>query len=216
MQQRKPFRLPVWLISLLIGTGAGVAGLWYFQENHLPPRLSFDESKTLRTDLETAIAERTKLGEELKQTNQRLASAQSTEAKAKADRAEAVQTATRLQKNLAQFVTALPPDPRGGPIGIRAASFSQAPDGLSYNIIFTRTAKTSDQFRGAMQLVVTGLRPGGREETLILPAVTMALDTYEQLQGNLPITSSMQVKQVSIRVLTGPGGNQLATRVFRL
>jgi hypothetical protein len=216
MQQRKPFRLPVWLVSLLIGTGAGVIGLWYFQENHLPPRLSFEDSKALRKDLENAVSDRSKLTEDLKQTNLRLISSQNSETKAKADRADAVQTAGRLQKNLAQFVTALPPDPRGGPIGIRAASFSQAPDALLYNIIFTRTAKSNEPFRGSMQLVVTGLKPGGREETVTLPAVTMALDTYEQLQGNLPIASTMQIKQVSIRVLTAPGGSQLATRVFRL
>ncbi len=214
-RQRKPLRIPKWFLLLLLGVAAGSSGLWYIQENYLPPRLSPEESDKLRADLDVANRERVQLKTELKQTSDKLAASEAQGKKAQNDLATSRQTTEKLQKDLSQFVLALPPDPRGGPIGIRAASFAPAGGQLSYNVIFTRQRKGDDVFKGVMQLVVTGSR-SGRIETHPLPVVQMALEGYQQLSGNLALPDGMVPREISIRVLRGVGGEMQSMRVFKI
>ncbi len=215
-RQRPPRRVPRWLLLLLLGVAAGAGGLWYAQENYLPPRLSLTETLKLRSDLQSASDERDKLRDELKQATEKLSQSESRSKKAQGELAIAQQTAEKLQKNLSQLLTSLPPDPRGGPIGIRAASFSPGPSQLIYNIIFTRANKASESFRGVAQLVVTGRRGSGRDETLTLNPVPMSLDAFEQLSGTLALPDGFVPKEVMIRVLKGPGGEMMAMRVYKV
>lgn len=214
-RQRKPFRIPKWLLLLLLGIGLGAGGLWHAQETYLPPRLSPEESIKLRADLEQANKDRAQLRIDLKQSNDKLTLTENESKKAQADLATAKATTDKLQKELSQFVMALPPDPRGGPIGIRAASFATAGGQLSYNVIFTRNRKGEDVFRGIMQLLVTGTR-AGKPETVSLSPVTMDLETYEQLSGSLTLPDGMIAREVSIRVLRSAGGELLAMRVYKI
>jgi hypothetical protein len=215
-RQRPPRRVPRWLILLLLGVAGGAGGLWYAQENYLPPRLSLPETLKLRGDLQSTSEERDKLREELKQTSEKLSLSESRSKKAQSDLASSQQTTDKLQKNMSQLLAALPPDPRGGPIGIRAASFSPASGQLNYNIIFTKATKTADTFRGVAQLVVTGRRGSGREETLTLNPMPMSLEAFEQLTGALPLPDGFSPKEVMVRVLKGPGGDLMAMRVYRM
>jgi hypothetical protein len=113
-------------------------------------------------------------------------------------------------------VTALPPDPRGGPIGIRAASFSPTSGQLAYNVIFTRVKKTEEPFRGVMQLVVTGQRNSGKLETVSLSPVPMSLETFQQLSGSIELPAGMVPREIMIRVLRGTSGEMLSMRVFKI
>jgi hypothetical protein len=214
-RQRKPLRIPKWFLLLLLGVAAGSSGLWYIQENYLPARLSPEESDKLRADLDVANRERQQLKSELKQTSDKLSATETEGKKAQNDLAASRQTSERLQKDLSQFVLALPPDPRGGPIGIRAASFEPGVGQLSYNVIFTRQRKGDDVFKGVMQLVVTGTR-SGRIETHPLTVVQMALESYQQVSGNLTLPDGMVPREVSVRVLRSAGGELQSMRVFKI
>ena len=44
-RQRSSWRLPRWLVLLLLGVAAGVAGVMVVQERFLPPRLSAPEAR---------------------------------------------------------------------------------------------------------------------------------------------------------------------------
>lgn len=215
-RQRQPWRVPRWLLLLLLGIAAGAGGLWYAQENYLPPRLSLPETLQLRGDLKSIADERDKLREELKQTADKLSLSEARSKKAQSEFANSQQTTDKLQKNLAQLLSSLPPDPRGGPIGIRAGSFSPTAGQLSYNIIFTRASKAGDAFRGVAQLVVTGRRASGREEALTLTPMPMSLETFELLSGSLPLPEGFVPKEVMVRVLKGPGGDLMTMRVYRI
>ena len=67
-RRRKRWRLPRWLVLLLVGTTIGAAGVVIVQERYLPPRLSAGESATLRNTLEEANTERQRLKGELATT----------------------------------------------------------------------------------------------------------------------------------------------------
>jgi hypothetical protein len=57
-RRRKGWRPPAWLLWWLAGVAIGAGGLWYVQENHLPPRLSAQASSELRSSFDAADAER--------------------------------------------------------------------------------------------------------------------------------------------------------------
>jgi hypothetical protein len=215
-RERSPRRVPRWLIILLLGIAIGAGGLWYAQEQYMPPRLSAAESSQLKADLEQAGRDRDRLSGELKDTSEKLAATEAEGRKAQADLASARQSVERLQKDLTQFVQALPPDPRGGPIGIRAASFAPTGGQLSYHVIFTRQRKGDDSFKGVMQLVVTGTRAAGREESVSLPTVPLAMESFQHLSGNVAMPEGMVPREIMIRVLRGAGGEMVAMRVFKV
>jgi hypothetical protein len=215
-RKREPFRIPKWLMLLLFGIASGVGGLWYAQESLLPKRLSFSESTKLQADLDAAIIEKQKFATELKSSIQRMETAEESSKRAASELAVSKKTTAQLQKDLSQFVLALPPDPRGGPVGIRAASFSASNGQLAYNVVFTRATKTTDTFRGVMQLVVTGAQASGGQNVTALAPIGMALDSYEQLSGSLAIPANVTPKEITVKVLRGPGGDLVSMRVYRL
>jgi hypothetical protein len=206
--------IPPWLLLLLLGMGLGAATLWYVQNNHLPARLSASESEQLRTDLSSANAAKDKFSAELKQSNDKLAQLQASEKKAQADLAVVSKSNERLQKDLTMFVSALPPDPRGGAVGIRTASFSNAGPQLSYSMIFTRPGKNADTFNGVVQLVLVGPR-GSSNVTVPLDPMPLTMDAYQQLAGVVNVPAGMQPREVTVRVLTSAGGELVSMRVFR-
>jgi hypothetical protein len=213
--RRKPTRIPPWLLLLLLGMALGAAALWYVQNNHLPARLSASESEQLRSDRSTAQSERAKFAADLKQNNEKLAQLQASEKKAQADLGVVSKANERLQKDLSQFVSALPADPRGGAVGIRTASFTNAGPQMSYSVIFTRPGKTTETFNGVVQLVLTGPR-GSSNVTVPLEPMPLAMDAYQQLAGNVNVPSGMQPREVTVRVLKSAGGELVSMRVFRL
>ncbi len=214
-RQRKPLRIPKWFMLLVLGVAAGASGLWYIQENYLPARLSPEESAKLSAELDASNLERQQLKTDLKRTADKLTAAEAESSKAKTEAGVSRQTGEKLQKDLSQLVLALPPDPRGSPIGIRAASFAPSGNQLAYNVIVTRQPKTDDVFKGFMQLVVTGSR-SGRTETVPLPPVQMSLEAFQQLSGSVALPDGMQAREVSIRVMRSVSGDIQSMRVFKI
>ncbi|HMN81110.1 MAG TPA: hypothetical protein PKA20_14415 [Burkholderiaceae bacterium] len=215
MRPRSRWRVPRWLMILVTGIALGVGGLMYLQARHLPKGMSPDEAQRVLGELDAATKERDRLKTDLQKTTEQLQAEQGEGTRVKDDLGNARRTIDRLQKDLAQFVQALPPDPRGSAIAIRAASFSTTVGQIGYHIVFTRARKSDDSFKGVMQLVVTGQR-GGREETVPLSPVPMTVEAYQHMSGTQPLPEGFAPREVTIRVLRGPGGEMLSMRVFKV
>ena len=71
-RRRSRWRLPSWLWLLLLGVAAGSGGLFLLQERWLPPRLSADDTRALRSAFDKADAERLQLKTQLASTSQQL------------------------------------------------------------------------------------------------------------------------------------------------
>ena len=74
-RRRSGWRVPRWLVLLLLGMASGAAGLWWVQERHLPPRLGMQASQQLLQSQSRAEAEATRLAAELTQARTALAAA---------------------------------------------------------------------------------------------------------------------------------------------
>jgi hypothetical protein len=212
--RRKGWRIPRWLVLLLLGIAAGAGGVLFVQERYLPPRLSAGESATLRTSYEQADAERMRLRGELAQTAKRLEAALA-ERKTMADELSASrQDGERLRSEAAFLVAALPPDPRGGAIQVRAARFTVEGRQLMYDVVLTRERSGGRPLTGVMQLVVAG--GGARESSVTLKPVAISVASHESLRGGLPLPDGFQPRETTIRVLDRIDGKLLGMRVMHV
>jgi hypothetical protein len=206
--------VPRWLLLLLIGAAAGAAGVIYVQERHLPPRLSAAESERLRTSFTEADAQRQRLQAELEETTRKLDAAVAETKRLGDELAASRQAAERLQGDVAFVAAALPPDPRGGAVEIRAARFSRAGEALAYELALAREGAHGRPLSGVVQLVVTGEPSRGTETTVSLEPIAVALGSHQVLRGSLPLPEGFVPRQCTIRVLDRPGGQLLGTRVM--
>lgn len=214
--RRRSWAVPRWLLLLLAGIAMGAGGLYYAQQEYLPPRLSAEESQQLQARVGELGAERQRLQAALDK-----ATAEATAARADGERltgelAAARQSVERQQKDLALFDDVLPPDPRGGAIGVRAAKFVNDSGQLAYHVLLTRDQKGGRPFKGVMELVVAGERAGGRADTITLDPVDVSLAGYQHLHGKLPLPAGFVARQATIRVLDRAAGTQHGMRVFNV
>ncbi|UCE30939.1 MAG: hypothetical protein JSW68_13000 [Burkholderiales bacterium] len=208
--------LPSWLTILLIGIALGAGGLWYAQEEYLPPRLSAAESERLQTQLATVEGERDQLRTELGQTKGRLQSSESEVKRLSGELEQARESIDALEKDIELFVVSLPDDPRARPIGIRSARFGSAGDGLDYRVLLTDDRNASGRFAGVMQLVVLGSFPGRSEERIELDPIEVAIDGYLHVRGRVPLPAGFAPRQVTILVFDRPGGRELGLRIYNV
>jgi len=111
---------------------------------------------------------------------------------------------------------ALPPDPRGGSVEIRAADFKVDSDKLGYDMVFTRTEPKGAPFAGVMQLSGAGRTAGGTETTIALDPVAVKVGAYEIAHGSLPMPAGFVPRQTTIRLLDRLGGRQFGMRVINV
>jgi hypothetical protein len=205
--------VPRWLVLLLIGAIAGVAGVIYVQERHLPQRLSAAESEQLRNSFVQADTDRQRLQTELAETTRKLSAATAETKRLGDELAASRQAVERLQADVAFVAAALPPDPRGGAVEVRAARFSRAGNALSYEVALARDGG-GKPIAGIVQMVVTGEAPRGGETTVSLEPIELALGAHLVLRGSAPLPEGFVPRQCAIRVVDGPGGQLLGTRVM--
>jgi len=212
--RRRGPRVPRWLVLVLIGIGAGAVGVVYVQERHLPPRLSAAESVQLRASFEQADAERQRLHSELADTTKKLDAA-AAESKRLADElAASRQAVERLREDVAFVATALPPDPRGGAVEIRAARISRSGKALAYDVALAREGARGKPLSAVMQLVVAGESLQGTATTVTLEPIAVLVTAHQVLRGSAPLPDGFAPRQCTIRVVDRPGGQLLGTRVL--
>jgi hypothetical protein len=212
--RRRRRLVPRWLLLMLLGLVIGAAAVIFVQERYLPPRLSADASAQLRDSFERADAERVRLQIDLAETTKRLDSALAERKTLAADLGSSNDTAKRLREDVAALMAALPPDPRSGPVSIRAARFAVDGGALAYDVVLSRDRTNGKPLGGVMQLVVSGQVGKGSEERIALEPVPISVGSYESVRGSLPLPQGFRPQQTTIQVLDRVGGKLLGMRVM--
>lgn len=206
--------LPRWLVLLLTGTAVGAIGVIVVQERYLPPRLSASASADLRDALATTQAERQRLETDLAQTSLQLKAALAAKQSLTDELASSRQTIAGLREDVASVLAALPPDPRGGKVEVRAGRFSVDSGKLVYDVMLSRDRAGGRPFTGVMQLVVAGDSARGNATSVALKPIAVSVGLYQSLRGSVPLPDDFKPSQTTIRVLDRPDGNQHGMRVM--
>ncbi|MBS1177115.1 MAG: putative inner rane protein [Proteobacteria bacterium] len=207
-------RVPGWLWLLVGGLLAGAAGVIAVQERYLPPRLSAGESAALRQSYEQADGDRLRLKAELVQSQQRLQAALADKGTLGEELASSRAEAERLREDLASVVQALPPDPRGGSVEVRAGQFNARGGELDYQVVLWREGSPRKPLTGVMQFNVAGESAGGTPTTLALKPIALNLGSHEVLRGSLPLPEGFKPRQTTVQVLDRTAGKLLGMRVL--
>jgi hypothetical protein len=214
-QQRRRKGVPRWVWLLLTGIAIGVAGLYYVEQRVLPPRLSLPESLSMRENLEQATKSRDEMAQQLAQATAQMKTAQGERRVATEKMQQALNNVEPLKKDLDLLLKAVPPDPRGNPIAIRAGVFTTAGGKLNYHVLFTRERSSDPNFTGLAQLTVTGGK-GGRDTTIALEPQAITVPGYQHYSGSMPLPEGLVPREVTVKLLKSAGGAMVSMRVFRL
>lgn len=206
-------RMPRWLVLLLTGVALGAGGLLFLQTNYGPQRLTFEQSEQLHTELNAANQDRQQLQSQLAQATEQRDSSVSGHASLSAELTEAKAKVESLSKELQLFQDAMPPDPRGGPVGIRSGVLKRQPGQLNYQILVMRDAGQGQALNGAMTFTIEGTYPNGRVATITPEPIPMTLDRYNMAHGKLALPDGFSPRIATIRVLDG-AQRQHAMRIF--
>jgi hypothetical protein len=208
-------RIPRWLVLLLLGIALGAGAVVYVQEQHLPPRLSAQASTELRESYARADAERRRLASELAGVQQRLDTTLAERQRLAQDVATARDTIDGLRTDVKSMVDSLPPDPRGGAVDVRVARFSVEDGQLAYDVVLSRDKAGAKPLSGVMQLILAG-DSGRPDDTVKLPPVEVAVGSYQNLRGTLPLPAGFKPRQATVQVLDRPDGKRLGMRVMNV
>ena len=212
-RRRSSWRLPRWLMLLVLGAATGVAGVMVVQERYLPPRLSASEASTLRERLAQAEQDRDRARGDLAATTQRL-DAVVAERKSLADELAADRERTKHSRANEEFLIAsLPPDPRGGVVEVRAARLTRQRGALGYEVLLTRSKGGDTPLAAVMQFVVSGMA-GGVERHITLEPIKVLVPANQSLRGSVPLPDAFNPRQTTIQVFDRVGGKQLGMRVM--
>ena len=213
-RRRSRWHLPRWLVLLLGGIAVGAGGVVFVQERYLPPRLSADASRALQAAFEKADAERLRLQAQLGTTSQELANALVANKRQDDELAAPRAVTQRLREDIAAVSAALPPDPRSGPVEVRAGRFAAQGGQLAYDVVLTRERVSAKPMPGVMQLSVAGQSARGTETTVALKPVDLSIGSQEVVRGSLPLPEGFKPRQATVQVLDRIGGKAIGMRVM--
>lgn len=213
-RRRSRWRMPRWLVLLLVGIAIGAGGLLFAQERYLPPRLSAAESTELRRAWDSADAARARLTSQLADATKRLDAALTDKKKATDESSASRASVEALRADLSAVVAALPPDPRGGAIAVRAGKLTQQGATLAYELVLSRERAGGKAFAGLLQLVVAGEAARGGETAVSLPPVAVTLERFASLRGRLPLPEGFKPRQATVKVVERAGGEPVGLRVL--
>ncbi|CAM3459348.1 DUF6776 domain-containing protein [Bordetella sputigena] len=206
--------MPRWLVLLLAGIVLGAGGVLFLQTNYGPQRLTVEQSEQLHGELSAANIDRQRLQGQVEELTQQRDAARATHDKLTADLSQARQQIQALNKDLALFQDAVPPDPRGGPIGIRSATLSRQPGQLTYQVLVMRDKdNTGVPFKGTLAFAIEGRYPNGRSGTITPDALPIDMDRFDNLSGTLQLPDGFIARGVTIKVLDS-AQKQQAMRIY--
>ena len=213
-RRRSRWRLPRWLLLLLLGLTAGAAAVFFVQERYLPPRLSAQDSASLRTAFAQADTERQDLRAQLARTRQELEATQAAKRKQDDELAAPRAAAQRLRDDMAAMIAALPPDPRGGAVEVRAARFEAQGNALAYDLVLTRARDASKPVAALVKLNVAGQSSRGSETSVALDPVEASIGAQALVRGSLALPVGFKPRQVTVQVVERAGNKPLGMRVL--
>jgi hypothetical protein len=222
-RRRSRWRLPRWLVLLLVGGVLGALAVVLVQERYLPPRLSAAQSNQLRGELDGARAESTRMHDALAQATARMNAALSERAQLQTALADSRASAESAREVASSLVAALPPDPRGGAIEVRAARFEPKGGELGYDIVLTRArprganaAAAAKPMPAVLQIAVAGANARGAEATFAAPVVELAVGEQQSVRGKFELPSGFKARESTITLMDRVGGKRLGMRVIRV
>jgi len=207
--------VPRWLLLLVLGIALGAGAVLLVQERYLPPRLSVAASAQLRDAFERADAERRRLQTELSTTSDRLRGTLDDNKRLQSDVAARGETVQHQREDIASLVAALPPDPRGTPVAVRAARFEVQGNALAYNVVLSRERAGANPLGGVVQLVVAGAS-GRAGDTVTSPPLPVSVGRYDTVRGSLPLPPGFKPRRATIHVLDKIGGKLMGMRVVNV
>jgi len=213
-RRRSRWRLPRWLLLLIGGIVVGAAGVIVLQERYLPPRLSADASAELRGAFEQADTDRTRLKTELAHALKQLETETAEKSRLSEVLASQRASAELLRDDLAAVVAAMPPDPRGGSVEVRAGRFTAQGSVLNYNIVLQRDRNDGKPLTGVVQLIVAGESERGTPTTLSLKPIALSMGGHAVVRGSQPLPEGFKPRQTTVQVLDRAAGKALGMRVM--
>lgn len=211
---RRRRRMPRWLMLLLLGVVMGAGGLLFVQTSYGPQRLTVLESQQLTNEVNSGNIERQRLQVQLDEATREVESLKTQNAQLASELQTARTAVAPLEEELALFADAMPPDPRGGVIGVSAANFTRQGEQLRYHVLLLREPGQGEPFKGQMVLAVEGRYPNGRTATIELDPVPVTLDRYVHLTGAPTMPDGLSARRVTVRVLDGQTQRQQAMRIL--
>lgn len=212
-RRRGGVRIPRWLWLLLFGLAGGAGGVLWVQEKVLPPRLTAAASAQLQASYTQAESERARLAAELAATQRALEAAETAKTGLAQQLAGSQASVERLRGDLRSAVAALPPDPRGGRIEVRAGQFSTRGNALAYEVVLSRDDGRRPM-EAVLQLSLSGDDARGADTSRTLAPVAFTIAAHEVLRGSVPLPDGLRPRQATVRVLDKPGGQALGMRVM--
>ena len=213
-RRRSRWRMPRWLVLLLMGIAIGTGGLIVAQERYLPPRLSAGAAAELRSAYESAETARVRLTAELTQTARRLDAALDEKQNLTEALLASRVSVESLRADLSTVVASLPPDPRGGVVEIRAARFIAKAGALSYEVLLTRERAAGHPITTSMQLAIAGASARGVPMTLTPPAEAVVVGAQQVVRGSVALPDGLTPRQVTVQILDRAGGRSIGMRVL--
>jgi len=207
--------MPRWLVLLMVGIALGAGGVLFLQTNYGPQRLTVEQSEQLHSELSASNMERQRLQTQLEEATQQRDANKAGHEKLTTDLAESRAKIETLNKELVLFQDAMPPDPRGGNIGIRSASFKRAPGLLDYQVLVMREDHTGAPFKGTLTFAIEGSYPNGRAATVTPEGPALTVDRYDYALGQLKLPDGFTARVVVLRVLD-PNQKQQAMRIYNV
>ncbi|MEN4922172.1 DUF6776 family protein [Achromobacter spanius] len=206
-------RMPRWLVLLLVGIALGAGGVLFLQTNYGPQRLTVEQSEQLHSELSASNLERQRLQTQLEEATQQRDANKAGHEKLTSDLADARARIETLDKELVLFQDAMPPDPRGGNLGIRSATFKRAPGQLDYQVLVMREDRQGAPFKGNLTFAIEGSYPNGRAATITPEGPALNVDRYDYALGQLKLPDGFIPKVVVLRVMDG-AQKQQAMRIY--
>ena len=213
-RQRSRWRLPRWLVLLVVGIALGAGGLLWVQERYLPPRLSPAESVQLRSAFAQADSERLRLQTQLNDTAQRLQTALADKQRQDTELATPRAVAQQLRDELGAVIATLPPDPRGGAVAVRSGRFAAQGGALAYDLVLTRERDAAKPMAANLQLSLMGVNARGAEISIDLKPVNLSIAGHEVVRGKQALPEGFRPRQATVRVLERASGKPLGMRVL--
>jgi len=207
--------MPRWLVLLMVGIALGAGGVLFLQTNYGPQRLTVEQSEQLHSELSASNMERQRLQPQLEEATQQRDANKAGHEKLTTDLAESRAKIETLNKELVLFQDAMPPDPRGGNLGIRSASFKRAPGLLDYQVLVMREDRTGAPFKGTLTFAIEGSYPNGRAATVTPEGPALTVDRYDYALGQLKLPDGFTARVVVLRVLD-PNQKQQAMRIYNI
>ncbi len=211
---RRKRRVPRWLVLLLTGIALGAGGLLFLQKSYGPPRLTVEQSEQLHYDLNSANADKQRLQGQLNQTSRDLEETRQKEEALDSKVGGLQAKVDKLEKDIALFADAMPPDPRGTSPGIRAAEFTVVDGQLRHFVLIMQDKGKDAAFKGTMEMVAAGRYGNGRNGSIDLPAVAFEVGRYAYIDGLSDLPAGFTPRQITIRVKAEGSERVSATRTI--